>query len=154
MHFNLKARQAGQTVTATVDGANLPVNNSADGLQTAVHTLTNAKTVFVFTVKSKDNTTEGTYKVTVNRGTGTIYALTVNNGTADNYTPAAGDMVTITAKAPGEHETFDRWTGTEVVSFNDANSATTTFIMPDVYKRQHRGGRNHCYNFGRCSTRR
>ncbi len=131
MHFNLKARQAGQTVTATVDGENLTVNNIADGLQTAVHTLTNAKTVFVFTVKSKDNTTEGTYTVTVNRGTGTIYALTVNNGTADNYTPAAGDMVTITAKAPGEHETFDRWTGTEWVSFNDANSATTTFIMPE-----------------------
>jgi len=131
MHFNLKARQAGQTVTATVDGENLTVNNSADGLQTAVHTLTKAKTVFVFTVKSKDNTTEGTYTVTVNRGTGTIYALTVNNGTADNYTPAAGDMVTITAKAPGEHETFDRWTGTELVIFNDANSAITTFIMPE-----------------------
>ena len=64
------------------------------------------------------------------------YDITVTDGTAAVGTQAAataeeGAEVTITANAPAEGMVFDKW---EVVSggvtFADATSATTTFVMP------------------------
>ena len=59
----------------------------------------------------------------------TKYLVTVNNGTGGgNYT--SGTTVTITASAPATGKAFDKWTSSDGVTFANANSATTTFIMP------------------------
>ncbi|HHV03336.1 MAG TPA: LPXTG cell wall anchor domain-containing protein, partial [Bacteroidales bacterium] len=130
IYFYLQEMLSGQSVSATVDGAPLTVNTALNGFQTVQHTLTKAKTVFVFTVTAKDGITTGTYTVTVNRGSGTTYALTVINGTTTTPTPAEGDTVTITANPPATGKVFDKWTTSDGVEFANANSATTTFVMP------------------------
>lgn len=61
---------------------------------------------------------DGTYKVTVNNGTG-----------SGNYRPGA--TVTITANTPPAGQTFVNWTTTTAdVKFASATTATTTFVMP------------------------
>ena len=129
IYFYLEEMLSGQLVTATVDGAPLTVNTALDGFETVQHTLTNATTVFVFTVTAKDGITKDTYTVTVNRGSGTTYAVTVTNGTGGgNY--AAGATVSITANEPATGKVFDKWTTTDGVTFANENTATTTFTMP------------------------
>jgi LPXTG-motif cell wall-anchored protein len=59
-----------------------------------------------------------------------LYAVTVNSGTGGgDFTEGA--TVSITANAPATGKVFDKWTTTDGVAFADANSATTTFVMPD-----------------------
>nr|MCR5387681.1 chitobiase/beta-hexosaminidase C-terminal domain-containing protein [Lachnospiraceae bacterium] len=57
------------------------------------------------------------------------YSVTVENGTGDG-SYEEGATVSITADAPASGKLFDRWTSEDGVTFVDANSATTTFIMP------------------------
>jgi len=130
IYFYLPVQVEGQTITATVDGNALEVNTAVNGFQTAQHTLTKATTVFVFTITAKDGSTTGTYTVTVNRGSGTTHAVTVTGGTTTTPTATAGDTVTITANEPAPGKVFDKWTTTDGVAFANANSATTTFVMP------------------------
>ncbi len=59
-----------------------------------------------------------------------LYAVTVNSGTGGGDF-AEGDTVTITANAPATGKVFDKWTTSDGVVFGDANSVTTTFVMPD-----------------------
>lgn len=59
----------------------------------------------------------------------TQYTITVSNGTASAASSAEGETVTVIANAPEDGYEFYRWTG-EGVTFADANSATTTFVMP------------------------
>ena len=60
----------------------------------------------------------------------TTYAVSVANGTG-SASHEAGQTVTITADAAPEGKVFDKWTTTTAgVTFADANSATTTFVMP------------------------
>ena len=61
----------------------------------------------------------------------TLYAVTVNKGTANPITALAGTTITITADAPEDGYVFDKWVSTDGVVFADANSETTTFIMPE-----------------------
>ena len=61
----------------------------------------------------------------------TLYAVTVNKGTANPITALAGTTITITADAPEDGYVFDKWVSTDGVVFADANSATTTFTMPE-----------------------
>ncbi|HZJ77911.1 MAG TPA: hypothetical protein VFD52_03820 [Clostridia bacterium] len=59
----------------------------------------------------------------------TTYAVTVNSGTGGgNY--AVGATVSITANAPATGKVFDKWTTSDGVTFGDANTTTTTFVMP------------------------
>ena len=68
--------------------------------------------------------------VTVNAYNAPVqYTITVNNGTANTVSATAGTTITLTANAPEEVYEFDKWTGVGV-TFSDANSATTTFVMP------------------------
>ncbi len=130
IYFYLQEMVSGQAVAATVDGAALAVNTAVNGFQTVNHSLTNASTVFVFTVTSKDGSATDTYTVTVNRGSGATYPITVNGGSTTTPTPAEGDTVTITADAPAAGKVFDKWTSEDGVTFANANNPTTTFVMP------------------------
>ena len=57
------------------------------------------------------------------------YPAIVTNGTGGgDY--KAGAIVTITADAPPVGKEFDKWTSSDDVAFDDANSAETTFVMP------------------------
>ena len=62
----------------------------------------------------------------------TTYKVTVTNGTGSgNY--AEGETVTITANAASDGQMFDKWVvedGSASITLADANSATTTFVMP------------------------
>lgn len=60
------------------------------------------------------------------------YNVVVNNGTGDgDY--FAGDIVTIIADAPEAGKKFTGWrVDSGIVTFEDANSAQTTFTMPDT----------------------
>ena len=59
-----------------------------------------------------------------------LYGVTVNNGTADEIAVTAGTTITITANAPEEGYEFDKWVSSDV-TFADANSTSTTFVMPE-----------------------
>ena len=59
----------------------------------------------------------------------TTYAVTVTGGTGGgNYAESA--TVSITANAPATGKVFDKWTTSDGVTFGNANSANTTFVMP------------------------
>lgn len=60
----------------------------------------------------------------------TLYGVTVNNGSADSVAVTAGTTITITANAPEEGYEFDKWISSDV-TFADANSTSTTFVMPE-----------------------
>lgn len=121
----------GATVTIT---ANTPPTGQTFAnwtTTTAGVTLANANTATTTFVMPSANVT-----VTANfsGGAGTnpdgTYTVTVNNGTGGgNY--QAGATVTITANAAPTGQTFTNWTTTTTgVSFANANSASTTFVMP------------------------
>ena len=57
------------------------------------------------------------------------YLLTVVSGTGGG-TYAVGAQVPITANPPVQGKLFDKWTTSNGGSFEDANSASTTFTMP------------------------
>jgi hypothetical protein len=59
------------------------------------------------------------------------FAVTVTGGTdGANGTYAEGATVNITANAPVSGKVFDTWTTTDGVTFANATSATTSFVMP------------------------
>ena len=58
-----------------------------------------------------------------------LYSVTINKGTANPVTAIAGTTITITADAPEDGYEFDKWVSSSEVTFADANSATTTFVM-------------------------
>jgi hypothetical protein len=59
------------------------------------------------------------------------YGVTVVGGTdGANGTYAEGATVNITANAPASGKVFDTWTTTDGVTFANANSASTSFVMP------------------------
>ncbi|WP_052082661.1 S-layer homology domain-containing protein [Intestinimonas butyriciproducens] len=78
-----------------------------------------------FTMPSNAVTVMATYK---DAPTAT-YLLTVVSGTGGG-TYAAGAQVPITANPPAQGKAFDKWTTSNGGSFEDANSASTTFTMP------------------------
>ncbi len=59
----------------------------------------------------------------------TAYLLTVENGTGGG-SYAAGIPVSITANPPAQGKIFDKWITSNGGSFDNAASASTTFIMP------------------------
>ena len=77
--------------------------------------------VTTFVMPAADVTVTATYKAEPK------YAVSVVHGTADKTEAYAGEMITITADAPAEHELFDEWTGD--VEFADVDAAVTTFVM-------------------------
>ena len=60
----------------------------------------------------------------------TLYGVTVNNGSADSVAVTEGTTITIAANAPEEGYEFDKWVSSDV-TFADANSTSTTFVMPE-----------------------
>ncbi|GHU89984.1 hypothetical protein FACS1894202_09060 [Clostridia bacterium] len=73
----------------------------------------------------------GNYTATVEVVIADTYSVTVTNGTASPTTAAAGATVTITADTATSGQQFKNWTTVSSgVTFNDANSAITTFAMP------------------------
>ena len=104
----------------------------ADGT-TEMNTTGNQTFPATFTPSDTDNyNVVNNISVTVNvkEAAPTTYKVTVTNG-AGSGDYAEGETVTITANAAPADKVFDKW---EVVSGSiilaDANSATTTFIMP------------------------
>jgi uncharacterized protein YjdB len=59
----------------------------------------------------------------------TTYAVTVENG-AGSASYEAGTTVSITANAPANGKVFDTWTSNDSVTFADASSLATSFVMP------------------------
>lgn len=60
------------------------------------------------------------------------YSVTVTDGTADITNAIAGEKVTVTAAAAPSGYVFDKWEATTgSVIFDDVNSTTTTFSMPE-----------------------
>ena len=60
------------------------------------------------------------------------YSVTVSGGTADITNAIAGEKVTVTAAAAPSGYVFDKWEATTgSVIFDDVNSTTTTFSMPE-----------------------
>jgi hypothetical protein len=58
------------------------------------------------------------------------YTITVENGTASVSQAEAGTTITITADAAPANQIFKEWTSEDGVTFTNAASATTTFILP------------------------
>lgn len=123
----------GATVTIT---ATVPTGQTFTNWTTATAgvTFANANTATTTFVMPSSNVT-----VTANFSGGNSgntpnpdgsYTVTVNNGTGGgNYQPGA--TVTITANTPPTGQTFANWTtSTTGVSLANANSASTTFVMP------------------------
>jgi hypothetical protein len=73
-------------------------------------------------------TTTATVNFVVNASAPQSYLVTVTNGSGGGSF-AAGATVSITANAPKSGTVFDKWTSDDV-TFTNANSDTTTFIMP------------------------
>lgn len=59
----------------------------------------------------------------------TQYSITVNNGTANAVSSVEGETITVTANGPAAGYVFAGWTSDDV-TFADASSASTTFVMP------------------------
>lgn len=123
----------GATVTIT---ATVPTGQTFTNWTTATAgvTLANANTATTTFVMPSSNVTV-TANFSGGSGTNTpnpdgSYTVTVNNGTGGgNYQPGA--TVTITANTPPTGQTFANWTtSTTGVSLANANSASTTFVMP------------------------
>jgi putative cell wall-binding protein len=57
--------------------------------------------------------------------------LTVTSGTAEKERYAAGELVIITANKAPEGQVFDKWTTEDGITFADANTASTSFTMPE-----------------------
>lgn len=120
----------GETVTIT---ATTPTGQTFTNwtTTTAGVTLANANTATTTFVMPSSNVT-----VTANFSGGNTanpdgsYTVTVNNGTGGgNYQPGA--TVTITANTPPSGQTFANWTTTTTgVTLANANSNSTTFVMP------------------------
>ena len=61
-----------------------------------------------------------------------FYSINVVNGSATPSSTDAGETITITANTPDEYYEFNCWTTeSEGVVFANANSATTTFVLPE-----------------------
>lgn len=101
----------GSGVTLTVEGS--LVNNG---------TVTNNGTVFADT----EITGTGTWG---NHPAVVKYTVTVTNGTGSG-SYAENATVTITADDPDDGKQFKEWTTEDGVAFANANSETTTFVMP------------------------
>lgn len=124
----------GATVTITANAALAGQTFANWTTTTAGVTLANANTATTtFVMPSAHVTVTANYS----GGSGTntpnpdgSYTVTVNNGTGGgNYQPGA--TVTITANAAPTGQSFTNWTtGTTGVSFANANSSSTTFVMP------------------------
>ena len=60
-----------------------------------------------------------------------LYSVTVKNGKVSGTgTYKEKDTVNITANAPAAGEKFDYWSSEDGVTFDDATSASTSFVMP------------------------
>ncbi len=59
----------------------------------------------------------------------TLYSITVNNGEASAVSSEEGETITVTANTAPDGYIFAGWTS-EDVTFADASSASTTFVMP------------------------
>ena len=115
-------------LTATVTGL--------VGSNTVAYTLSRevGTAVGSYTITPTGDATQGNYTVTYETGTFTItdkpvYAVTVENGTGDGSFEE-GATVTITADAPETGKEFDKWMTSDGVTFANASSVSTTFIMP------------------------
>lgn len=74
----------------------------------------------------EDKTVEVTYKkISVSEK----YAITVENGSATPNTAQLNETVNVTASVP-EGKEFVNWTSEDGLIFADANSPTTSFLMP------------------------
>ncbi|MBP5639415.1 MAG: hypothetical protein J6X55_08045, partial [Victivallales bacterium] len=60
-----------------------------------------------------------------------MYEFTVVNGTPTKGQTYKGDTVTVTAEAPEAHKEFTAWTSEDDVVFQEPNSLTTSFTMPE-----------------------
>jgi glucan-binding YG repeat protein len=121
----------------------LPTGTSVTALEPEIEISENA-TVSPDTGEAQNFTTPVIYTVTAQSGAkqnytvtvtvtsppvSTTYVVTVTNGSG-SASYEEGATVTITANAPAEGKIFDTWT-TSDVTLTDANSSTTTFVMPD-----------------------
>ncbi len=108
------------TVTANAAQAGYVFDKwtSADGVTFA--NATSSETTFSMPAKNVKVT--ATYKKA-------DLAVTVENGTTENANAQLGDTVTIKANAAPEGYVFDKWTSSDV-TFANATSAETTFVMP------------------------
>lgn len=76
------------------------------------------------------NSATPTGSASQNRASGTGYFAIVENGSGSGQYPQ-GSVVTITAFAPPEGRTFDRWTTSNTdIGISNALAVSTTFIMP------------------------
>ncbi|MCR4575824.1 MAG: hypothetical protein K5787_18860 [Lentisphaeria bacterium] len=110
---------AGETVTIT---SNTPPSKKKFDRWNGSVVLEDANaTTTTFVMPAKTVTVTATFK------TGDKYELTVVNGTPQKRTAFAGEVITITANTPADHELFDKWTGD--VAVKDPTSAKTMITM-------------------------
>ncbi|MDR3194660.1 MAG: InlB B-repeat-containing protein [Tannerella sp.] len=133
---------AGQQFTATVTGTNNPGQEvvwTVDGNASASTTISSAgylsvatnETATLLTVRATsavDPTKSGTASVSVNIVIPT-YALTVIGGVGGGLYPAFTE-IDVTANPPATGKRFKNWTSSNGGTFADANSASTTLVMP------------------------
>lgn len=111
---------AGETVTIT---SNTPPSREKFNRWNGSVVLEDANaTVMTFVMPVKTVTVTAMFK------TGDKYELTVVNGVPQKRMAFAGEVITITANKPADHELFDKWTGD--VAVYDPIATKTTITMP------------------------
>jgi hypothetical protein len=95
-----------------------------------------AKDLYLVVKDADGSTSSATFKIAIPAyipppPPAPTYAVTVMGGSdGTNGAYAEGATVNITANAPASGKVFDTWTSSDGVTFANANSATTSFVMP------------------------
>ena len=84
----------------------------------------------IITATTLDGEFSDTCTVTIEETGVYTYTVTVNSGIATKTIVAPGESVAITANNAPVGKVFDKWITKDGVVFANANSATTSFIMP------------------------
>ncbi|HWD37643.1 MAG TPA: hypothetical protein VG944_02260 [Fimbriimonas sp.] len=116
----------GATVRDSYNGT--PVQLTTTSVSSTTITATGyqgSATTATFTVRNPSSVSSNA--VTIPVGSGTGHTLSVVNGSGSGTYPS-GQVVTITANAPGQGQSFSKWTGATVA---DPTKATTTVTMPN-----------------------
>ena len=122
--------KAGEIITITADTKEGFTFDkwTATGISLTSEQLSSA--TITITVGTNNITLTATYEEVITPAT--KHNVTIENGSSSGTQFEAGETVTITAGEAPEGKEFDKWIVVSgEVTLTDANSATTTFVMPD-----------------------
>ncbi|MDR1153243.1 MAG: InlB B-repeat-containing protein, partial [Bacteroidales bacterium] len=118
-------------LTWTIDGGALP-----DGLALTGDVISGVPAtggIFTFTVKAANSAGDDTKQLSITVDAVTVYTVTVlssGTGATGNGDYKAGATVNISAGTPPNGYRFSQWTASPAVTFGNAGSASTDFVMP------------------------